>query len=113
MPTIELSHLEAEEISAKTGIEISTSPYRNHTSEPCPFLKDENCSIYDHRPFFCRTHVAFTRTAFWCAPDKCDNAKMPMIAFPNLLQAYIDLPKGQIRDIRETFAGQHTKPAIG
>ena len=103
MPTIELSQLEAEEICEHTGAAVSLSPPCNHIWEPCPFLKDDRCSIYEHRPFFCRTHVVFMNSPLWCAPDKCNEVDMPTIAFPNLLRAYVELPKGEVRDIREVF----------
>ena len=104
MPDIHVSELEASEIVAKTGSEISPSPRRDHTQEPCPFLNEETCGIYDYRPFFCRTHVVFSRTPTWCAPEKCNQLEISMIRFPNLRQAYMDLPKGEIRDIRQMFA---------
>lgn len=103
MPTIELSHLEAVEICERTGVAVSHSPPRNHVWEPCPLLSDDCCSVYEHRPFFCRTHVTFMATPDWCEPDKCNKVEMPNLAFPNLLRAYIELPKGDVRDIREVF----------
>ena len=107
MPTIELSELEAAEISRQTGVPISESPPRDHAWKPCPFLKDDSCTIYEHRPFFCRTHVVFSKTPTWCAPDKCNQFDFPLIRFPNLIEAYRELNKGKVRDIRETFP-RHT-----
>lgn len=39
---------------------------KKHFGVPCPFLKDNLCSIYEHRPFACRTHVNLSDTAFFC-----------------------------------------------
>jgi len=60
-------------------------------------------NIYEHRPFFCRTHVVFMKTSTWCAPDKCNLFDLPLINFPNLRQAYNELTRGDVADIREVF----------
>lgn len=51
-----ISTLEAVYIAKNLNINYDSgvSITKNHTS-PCPFLKDDTCSIYEHRPFNCRT----------------------------------------------------------
>lgn len=51
-----ITTLEAEYIEIKTG--IKTKKLKNYTTSHnsnCPFLLDESCSIYEYRPFNCRT----------------------------------------------------------
>lgn len=39
-----------------------------HEREPCPFLDEGRCSVYDRRPIACRTHMS-TEDPSHCAPD--------------------------------------------
>lgn len=49
--------------------ETRTGPWAKR-KEPCLFLSDGKCSIYDDRPFNCRTHIA----AQPCTPGQAGNA---------------------------------------
>ena len=40
---------------------------REFLGQPCPFLVDNACSVYDVRPLVCRSHFSFDATAHWCA----------------------------------------------
>lgn len=37
-----------------------------HYTEPCTFLKEDRCSIYEHRPMACRLHFSAEETAEPC-----------------------------------------------
>lgn len=37
-----------------------------HNGEPCPFLKDHQCSIYEVRPLACRMHANIGDSPFFC-----------------------------------------------
>lgn len=55
---VSMTRLEAEMISLKTGHEMDrgSSQTRGHRGKPCTFLaEDGSCSVYDVRPFNCRT----------------------------------------------------------
>lgn len=47
---------------------------------PCPFLRETECSIYEHRPLTCRTHFNFDIDEYWC---RFENGDKPGAAVPN------------------------------
>lgn len=55
------------------------SMVEQYMNVPCTFLKDGECSIYEHRPLPCRTH--FNVSSF---PQLCDTVKHPGQDVPNL-----------------------------
>lgn len=68
---VEISDLEAQHITKATGIASAPLPPGRHTSfdfldTPCPFLVDNQCSIYEHRPFNCRSLAVVDRDALTC-----------------------------------------------
>lgn len=69
---VEISDLEAEHISKATGIAHVALPPGRHTrmgfvDTPCPFLVNDLCSIYEHRPFNCRSLASVDRDALTCS----------------------------------------------
>lgn len=54
---------------------------------PCPFLKDDSCSIYKDRPLVCRMHSSFDDSAYWCDPNRMYAREMPMVEFQGLQTA--------------------------
>lgn len=76
-------------------------------SIPCPFLVDDACSIYEVRPFVCRSCVSFDETAYWCDPKVNTEIEMPMLKFPNAEAAIHEIGKfkqGSVfADIRDFF----------
>jgi uncharacterized protein len=87
---INLSPIEVEYIEKNTLIHrsINIAPGRNFHGEPCPFLKNNSCSIYEVRPFVCRKHHAFTSDAYWCEPTRSNNVQFPLIKFTNIDEAF-------------------------
>jgi uncharacterized protein len=72
-----------------------------NTSTPCPFLKDGNCSIYEHRPLACRTHINMTRNA-----DPCDLSMVRETAALDLRifdQALMRICQAYPADLRDYF----------
>jgi uncharacterized protein len=67
---VDVYEIEAVNISKKYNLSISKNTQFN-TSEDCPFLKNDFCSIYQDRPFSCRT--------FWTLdnPDYCRELDIP------------------------------------
>ncbi|MCZ4310144.1 YkgJ family cysteine cluster protein [Vibrio pomeroyi] len=53
---VRISTLEAKYIEKKTGVKAKkVGKVSSGHKEACPFLKDNSCSIYNERPFNCRT----------------------------------------------------------
>ena len=105
---------EANQIADATGLtpvvpkvslndaEYDTAKYRG---VPCPFLVDNSCSIYEHRPLACRAHVNVSKY-----PELCDNITHPNQTVPQLnsdslwmAQATINMTNPVAADIRVFF----------
>lgn len=58
--SLKMTQAEATEIGKAIGVvpahDAADRPERAVDNEPCPFLIDGACSIYDHRPVVCRSH---------------------------------------------------------
>lgn len=72
---VEISDLEARHIAQATGRTMATLPPGRHTpaltggphvNTPCPFLVADMCSIYEHRPYNCRSLAVVDRDALTC-----------------------------------------------
>lgn len=83
-------------------------PKRDFHGEPCPFLKNNKCSIYEFRPFVCRRHHALTPDNYWCHPDNCNEYEFSFIQFSGVEDAFkyvrIDGVCDDLKDIRQIFA---------
>jgi len=53
-----------EETKSKIQKNIKTAKQGDIDSYTCPFLIDNSCSVYSHRPFVCRTFGVLTEDAF-------------------------------------------------
>lgn len=118
--------IEADYIAAGTGFSVAKAAEgfaRSKggwidTNRPCPFLKDDACSIYEFRPMVCRTHMSFEASNELCRPDNPDKErKVPQInretSFPGAMKAYAELVErygGNGADIRDFFG--HGKPLL-
>ena len=74
---------------------------------PCAFLKDGQYSIYEFRPMACRKHFAITQTAYWCAPERCNDEEFPLVNFTSAYEAFEAIiasdRRGEPLDIRQWF----------
>jgi uncharacterized protein len=111
---ISISRLEAQAISDATGktfVNLSNSISHEDPKfigVPCPFLNEDSCSIYEHRPLACRTHSSFHTSAEWCKPDALLlERSVPMLGWSGIETAFIEtsIDKNQfvIADIRDFF----------
>jgi hypothetical protein len=119
MPVV-VSQVEAEYIAKQTGIKAATIQPKNpedivewvDRDKPCPFLRNDMCSIYAFRPMNCRTHVSFENSNEKCHFDS--KSKIAMTdrdsSFPGVMQAFRGLllkcgpVSGDIRDyFKATF----------
>ena len=55
---------------------------------PCPFITDDGCAIYQSRPYVCRRHVTVAPDNFWCDAKRCDQLSLPLVRFRGLDQAF-------------------------
>lgn len=106
---VSITNLEIEFIEREAGIKrakrIVKSAHPINT--PCPFLRNDTCSIYAHRPFVCRRHVTLTKTSYWCDPDRAFTAEFPLLKFSEVDRVFDALVRETgataFCDIREAF----------
>lgn len=71
---------------------------------PCPFLRDSQCSAYEHRPFACRTHVTLDDDDLLCKLRPGQTVPMPYANTKRPWALFLGLQPGEIlADIREFF----------
>ena len=98
------------EASGRLAAPLATSrehDNREFLGQPCPFLVDNACSVYDVRPLVCRSHFSFDATAHWCAPERSTTVQMKLLRFSGARRAYDgvvgDGPATIKADIRDFF----------
>lgn len=101
--------LEARLIASWTGRARLREPLpaQDFHGQPCPFLENGRCGIYEYRPMACRKHVALTKTAHWCAPERCNDETFPLVSFSSAVEALEMIIRedgqGTSMDIRQWF----------
>src|ERR1700675_1490529 len=111
---IEAKHIEAATRKPRVALpESRAHDLAEFSGQPCPFLKDSSCSIYDARPFACRKHVSFDTTNYWCQPERSHQKELPMIRFDGAEEAFFNVTgrttHGVFGDIRDFFPGLPVK----
>jgi hypothetical protein len=72
---------------------------------PCPFLAGSECSIYEHRPFACRTHLSLDDDDLLCRLVEGAEIPMPRLDTRLLVGLFLSAQPGALlADIREFFA---------
>jgi Fe-S-cluster containining protein len=106
---VTIRDVEIKLIERKTGIPRAKhlQNIENHHGIPCPFLRNNACSIYPSRPFACRRHIAITKTAHWCHPDRANAAKFPLVKFSEVERVFdailLESESSNVWDIRQVF----------
>lgn len=105
---VSISELEVEYIEQSLKTKRNAfSKYDKTQDKPCPFLKNNACSIYDVRPFVCRRHVVLTKSSYWCELERCNQEIMPLLNFTEIQKSYYYIINGsgkdKIFDMRELF----------
>jgi Fe-S-cluster containining protein len=59
---------------------------------PCPFLEDESCSIYAHRPLVCREYLVTSPAELCSDPTSRLVTRVPLPAFPSLAVCNLEGP---------------------
>jgi Fe-S-cluster containining protein len=119
---VEISDLEARHIAAATGKTMANLPPGRHTvlngvATPCPFLLENQCSIYEHRPYNCRSLAAVDRDALSCSEENTaltranDPRAVPVVmtkmqAFDPLYREILGRKPVVWADIRQFFPPQ-------
>ena len=77
MNTLIYEH-EAKRLAEVSGRRMATLPYRpldvvlaegkKYNLQPCPFLVNSRCSVYEDRPLVCRVHHSLSDSALDCNP---------------------------------------------
>lgn len=102
---VDISELELSIIRSKARKAYNSATKGLKIGQPCPFLKDNNCSVYDVRPFLCRRHQVFTPTNQLCINN--NELGQQLLAFSEIERSYafiltesgFETPK----DIRQHF----------
>lgn len=110
---VSISIIEAERLSSVCGRKMASvnRPIRHSTDEfngiPCPFLQNNACLVYEHRPYACRAHYSFDDTAYWCHPSRSNAAEFSLLESGGAKQAYQEVVMksrlGGFADIRDFF----------
>jgi Fe-S-cluster containining protein len=76
---------------------------------PCTFLRENRCTIYEHRPLACREALNFDEDEYWCRPENWSKpgAIVPKPTVAGLRDAYRVASAAKsgtvVADIREWF----------
>jgi hypothetical protein len=72
--------------------------------QPCPFLRGNECSIYDRRPFRCRVHVSLDDDDLLCRLVGGQDVPVPYADTRQVLAIFMAAQPGEtMADIREFF----------
>lgn len=115
-----VSSLEAERLAAVSGRTMApvVRPTEHNDAKfsgvPCPFLVNDECSVYEARPFACRNHRNFDSDSYWCQPERSFAEGMPMLRFEGARAAYtkvvLNTKLGGLADIRDFFPAANATP---
>ena len=108
---VSISEFEADFISNETGLPKITQEQGlpiNYHGLPCPFLKEDECTIYSSRPFACRRHHFLGKTEEWCSSYIANDYEFPKIEFSEVQASYEfilnESKQSKRRDIRAFFS---------
>jgi len=120
---VEISDREAQRIGAAVGRKPAPLPSGRLTTPteqlgrvetPCPFLVENNCSIYADRPYVCREMTVLDRDALACSFENMALARVddervlgvPQAKVPPVAEAHARVvvhPNMTLADIRQFF----------
>lgn len=82
-----------------------------YKGKPCPFLVDNACSVYEHRPVQCRVHHVLEADETKCDPHGDHNVATYALDWITAPTAQL-LANEQYADIREWFKATPNKAAV-
>jgi hypothetical protein len=91
-------------VPGRTDFENFDYGYHN----PCTFLKEGECSIYEHRPLACRVYYSLDIDDLMCVLTPPESAQVPSLNTFTIQEALLLAsggpgPNNQLADIREFF----------
>lgn len=107
-----MGSIEAQRIALKTGRQPQVPPpyvdtrvnVSRYTGVPCPFLKENICTIYDVRPLACRIHHSLMDDAEPCNTKTNPGAKVASLNHQHFdVAAALLMADEPFGDIREFF----------
>lgn len=119
---VSVSKTEAELIGERTGIRPASAPSRMNGDHiewgyhnPCPFLRNSECSIYEWRPIACRIHYSLDKDDLLCRLSPPNTNSVPYINTENLIKLTLlvltaDGSFPHFSDIREWFPAKVDAP---
>lgn len=104
--TVSISEIEIQYIESKGKLKRRKVilPKGDFHGTACPLLKNNECSIYDVRPYVCRRHHSLAPDSRWCAPDAAFDEHFSRLEFSDLERAFGEVRAGSpALDIRQVF----------
>jgi len=121
---VQMTADEADVIGKEIGVKPKTPPAFSDPAKrdeaaaryygtPCPFLVNDQCSIYAYRPLSCRTLFNMDRDALLCTVVPGDPPKVPYLNHSQftmiIARAFMDSAK-RYADLRDFFPNGKGKP---
>lgn len=108
---VKITQAEAQHIGRQIGrapvasTDLGDPPRIEGYDSPCPFLADDKCSIYEHRPGVCRSHLNLDRDDLLCQLTPGQNLPVPYLDTRPLIAASFSIlgPHQPIADLRQWF----------
>ena len=115
-------------VPARTPTEWSTLPVLKYAGQPCPFLEDARCTIYQHRPMVCRLIFNMDADALLCHMVPGARSQAPYADHSIYKELYVRAHLGKVKsreemqaalkslrmaDLREFFPNGLRKPGEG
>ncbi|HBO1833550.1 TPA: YkgJ family cysteine cluster protein [Pseudomonas aeruginosa] len=103
---VTVSELEIQYIEALTKRKRlkAAVPKADFHGQPCPFLKNNACSIYAARPYVCRRFHSLAPTPEWCAPENAFAGDFSQVKSTEAEDAFNALRvESPVLDIRQVF----------
>jgi Fe-S-cluster containining protein len=98
---------EAEVIARETGAPLhrpaswSTEGQEKYIAQPCSFLQDSRCTIYEQRPMVCRLMFSMDVDALLCQRVPGALSKMPYADYSQYKELYIRVHLGRVKSEAE------------
>jgi Fe-S-cluster containining protein len=101
-------HAEVENINSVTGLsgEMKTGRSKDYTGQPCIFLNQGLCSIYNDRPVACRTFFSMDSVDY-CAdetnPKHVTTTAESSQFYVEVIRLISELSNGELCEIRDSY----------